>query len=152
VVQLASVLKQGGRFVAGVWSGPSDQVVSVLEDGFGVHLGPQFVPVHAWAFGGLQRLGELARAAGLVIDALDKRVHSARFDSIEHIMNVHLTGGMRVEHGEVLMGIFDLADESFTPKVAAMLADLTEQLAGYESADGLVIPWASEVVEATKPT
>ena len=58
------VLKPGGTLVVGVWSGPKDQVVSVLEDGFGKHLGDSYVPIHAWSFGGLDRFKSLADDVG----------------------------------------------------------------------------------------
>jgi len=49
----------------------------------------------------------------------------------------------------VLMGIFDLADDSFTPKVEALLADLSKHLGQYEGPSGLEVPWASDTVIAT---
>ena len=60
-------------------------------------------------------------------------------------MNVHITGGMRVADGDVLMDIFDLDDASFEPKVDRLL---TAALAAYEGPRGLAIPWASDVLVA----
>jgi len=78
------------------------------------------------------------------------RRKSARpeFPSVEYLMNVHITGGMRVADGDVLMGIFDLDDASFEPKVDRLLDDLTAALAAYEGPCGPAIPWASDVLVA----
>jgi SAM-dependent methyltransferase len=142
------VLKPGGVLAVGVWSGATDQSAAPLEEGFGTHLGEGFAPIHAWSFGGLDRLRTLAEAAGFVIERLETDVRTGRFASIEHLMNVHLAGGMRVVDGDVLMGIFDLADASFEPKVARLLEDLSVALAGYEGPGGLAIPFASDVLVA----
>lgn len=146
--QMRRVLKPGGILVVGVWSGPTDQVVSVLEDGFDKYLGESYAPIHAWSFGGLDRLKSFAEDAGFLIETLEKQVKTARFASVKELLEVHLTGGMRVADGEVLMGIFDLADDSFSPKVKALLSDLRESLAKFEGTDGLALPWASDVLVA----
>jgi ubiquinone/menaquinone biosynthesis C-methylase UbiE len=148
IAQMRRVLKPGGILVVGVWSGPKDQVVSVLEDGFGKHLGDSYVPIHAWSFGGLDRLKSLAEDAGFLIETLEKQVKTARFASVKELLDVHLTGGMRVADGEVFMGIFDLADDSFSPKVKALLSDLRESLAKFEGTYGMALPWASDVLVA----
>ena len=146
--QMRRVLKPDGILAVGVWSGPQDQVVSVLEDGFGRHLGDAFVPIHAWSFGGLERLKALAESAGFRIETLEKQVRSAHFKSVQELLYVHLTGGMRVTDCEVLMGIFDLADTSFSPKIEALLGDLKEQLAKYQGSTGMALPWASDILIA----
>ena len=146
--EMRRVLKPGGVLAIGVWSGTADQSAAALEEGFRAHLGEDFAPIHAWSFGGLDRLRTLAEAAGFSIERLEKEVRTARFASVEHLMNVHITGGMRVADGQVLMGIFDLDDASFEPKVDRLLEDLTMALAGYETPWGLAIPWASDVLVA----
>ena len=147
--RIRRVLKPGGRLGVGVWSGPEDQAVSALEDGFREHLGAEFAPIHAWSFGGLNRLKELAEGAGFSVDVLEKQVRLARFKSIDEMLNVHIAGGMRVVDGEVIMGIFDLADASFVPRVEALLSDLRRCLAEYEGPSGFIVPFASDVVIAT---
>ena len=146
--EMRRVLKPGGVLGIGVWSGAADQGAAALEEGFRAHLGEGFAPIHAWSFGGLERLRALAEAAGFLIERLGKEVRAARFPSVEYLMNVHITGGMRVAEGDVLMGIFDLDDASFEPKVDRVLEDLTAALAQYEGPCGLAIPWASDVLVA----
>ena len=119
-----------------------------MEDGFRRHLGGTFAPIHAWSFGGLERLRSLAEAAGFTVETLEKQEKRALFKSVEELMQVHITGGMRVADGDVLMGIFDLDDKTFEPKVAALLEDLKAALGEYEGPTGLVMPWASDVLVA----
>lgn len=142
------VLKPGGVLALGVWSGAADQGAAALEEGFRAHLGEGFAPIHAWSFGGCDRLRTLAEAAGFVVEKLEKEVRTARFASVEEFMNVHITGGMRVVDGDVLMGIFDLADASFEPNVDRLLQELNAALTQYETPSGLALPWASDVLVA----
>jgi ubiquinone/menaquinone biosynthesis C-methylase UbiE len=147
--QMHRVLKPGGTLGVGVWSGPEYQEARVLEDGFRQHLGESFAPIHAWSFGGLDRLKDLAEGAGFTIDVLEKQVEPGRFKSVDEFMNVHIAGGMRTVDDDVVMVIFDLTDVSFAPKVDAFLADLRGNLGQFEEASGLIVPFASDVVIAT---
>jgi len=142
------VLKPGGRLGLGVWSVVAEQGAAPIEEGFRAHLGESFAPIHGWSFGGRDRLRDLAEGAGFSIERLEKEVRTARSASVEEFLNVFITGGMRVVDGEVLMGIFDLADVSFEPRVERLLDHLTAALRGYDGPSGLVIPWASDVLVA----
>ncbi len=146
--EMRRLLKPGGTAGVGVWSVAGDQVAGVLQTGFQEFLGDVFAPVHAWSFGGLDRLRELADAAGFAILSLQKSVRNARFDSVEHLLNVHLTGGMRVVDDEVRMGMFDLSDRSFEPKVDGLLQFLEDSLGQYQTPSGLEVPWSSDVLIA----
>jgi hypothetical protein len=55
----------------------------VLDEGFREHLGESFAPIHAWSFGGLDRLRGLAEGAGFKVDVLEKPVKPGRFKSVE---------------------------------------------------------------------
>lgn len=143
------VLKPGGRLGVGVWAGPEQQGAGPLEDGFRKHLGESFAPIHAWSFGGLDRLRKLATDAHFSIEKLETQKEQRRFESLEELVNIHIAGGMRVESGAVRMGIFDLADASFEPKVDALLSDLQKQIGAQESPSGLDITFASDVLIAT---
>ncbi len=147
--EMRRVLKPGGKMGVGVWSGPQDQGAAVLEDGFRTHFGENFAPIHAWSFGGLTRLEELATGAGFAIDTLKTQKKLCKFKSVEEMMNVHIAGGMRVEGEDVLMGIFDLADASFEPKTEALLLDLRNDLGDCEGPSGLEITFASDILIAT---
>jgi hypothetical protein len=48
------------------------------------------------------------------------------------------------------MGMFDLDDATFEPKVEALIADLERELAEFVTADGFVFPYASDVLVATR--
>ena len=147
--EMHRVLKPGGVLGVGVWSAADEQGAKPLEDGFRTHLGESFAPIHAWSFGGLDRLRALAEDAGFSIKRLETETMTACFDSVEHLMNVHLTGGMRVVDGDVLMGMFDLSDDSYEPKVERLLEGLIAALGQYERPSMLGIPWASDVLVAT---
>ncbi len=95
-------------------------------------------------------LRSLAEEAGFAIRSLTQETHDARFASIEELVRVTITSSGRTQpDGTKAVGMFDLDDASFEPKVTAMIADLEEQLAGYVTADGLVFPVASDVLIAT---
>ncbi len=147
--EMRRLLKPGGTAGVGVWSVAGDQVAGVLQAGFQEFLGDVFAPVHAWSFGGLDRLRELADSAGFTILSLQKSVRNARFDSVEHLLNVHLTGGMRVVDDEVRMGMLDLSDRSFEPKVDGLLQFLEDSLGKYQTPSGLEVPWSSDVLIAS---
>ena len=147
--EMRRLLRPGGVLGVGVWSAASEQGARALEEGFREHLGENFAPIHAWSFGGLEQLSTLAEAAGFSIMTLEKRVRTARFDSAEHLLDVHLTGGMRVAGDEVLMGLFDLADRAFAPGVERLRCDLNQALRAYCTPRGLEVPWASDVLVAT---
>ncbi len=148
--EMYRVLRPGGTMAGGVWSGPQDQHLGLLESSFREYLGDEFAPIHAWSFGGLERLKKLAEGAGFKIERLAMETQPMRFRSVEEMVFVHLAGGMRVENGEVLMGLFDLEEPSYEPKVEAMVADLEKRLAQFVSPDGFDIPFGSDVVVATK--
>lgn len=145
-----SLLKPGGKLAVGVWARPADQQASPLEDGFAKHFGEGFAPIHAWSFGGLSRLNSLADKAGFAVERLETEKSKCRFTSVEELMLVHVAGGMRVENDEVLMGIFDLSDASFEPKVEALYSDLKAAFGQFESPEGLDIEFASDVLIARK--
>ena len=144
------LLKSGGRFAVGVWASPAEQEASPLEVGFQMHFGEDYAPIHAWSFGGLSKLDELATSAGFKIERLETEKIKCRFKSIEELLLVHVAGGMRVQGDEVLMGIFDLADTSFEPKVEALYADLKKELGHLENSHGLEIAFSSDVLIARK--
>jgi hypothetical protein len=48
------------------------------------------------------------------------------------------------------MGLFDLDDATFEPKVDALIADLERELTEFVTADGFVFPYASDVLVAAK--
>jgi ubiquinone/menaquinone biosynthesis C-methylase UbiE len=69
--EMHRVLKPGGTLGGSVWSGPQGQKChSVTEEALARHLGAQFVPIHAWTFGGLDALRTLAEDAGFKIRSL----------------------------------------------------------------------------------
>jgi hypothetical protein len=55
---------------------------------------------------------------------------------------------MRVVDGKVRMGIFDLEDESYEPKVEALLEDLRKHLGQYEEPSRFEVPFASDIIIA----
>jgi ubiquinone/menaquinone biosynthesis C-methylase UbiE len=150
--EMHRVLKPGGTLGGSVWSGPQGQKCHcVTEEGLARHLGPQFVPIHAWTFGGLDALRTLAEAAGFTIRSLGRTLYDARFRSIEEYVYVTITSaGRTAEDGTMKMGLFDLDDASFEPKVEALITDLERELAEFVTADGFVFPYASDVLVATK--
>lgn len=149
--EIRRVLKSGGKLAGSVWSGPEPGTVhSVEEEAIGRHLGAEFLPIHAWTFGGLEVLRSLAEDAGFTIRSLTQETHDARFASIEELIRVVITSSGRTQpDGTMAVGMFDLDDASFEPKVTAMIADLEKQLAGYVTAAGFVYPVASDVLIAT---
>ena len=84
------------------------------------------------------------------MERLTTETYPLRFRSVEEMVFVHLAGGMRVEGGEVRMGLFDLEDPSYEPKVDAMVADLEKRWVQFVSPDGVEIPFGSHVVVAMK--
>jgi ubiquinone/menaquinone biosynthesis C-methylase UbiE len=148
IAVLRGLLKPGGTLAIGVWSGPVEQQVSPLEDGFRRHLGESFAPIHAWSFGGLSRLEELAKQAGLTVEQLEIQKRKCRFASLEELVFVHIAGGMRFQDDEVLMGIFDLSDASYEPKVEALISELRGSLGQFESPAGFDVEFSSDVLVA----
>jgi hypothetical protein len=70
-----------------------------LGAGFREHFGENFAPIHAWSFGGPDRLRRLATDALFSIDKLETQKERRRFESLEELVNLHIAGGMRVEGG-----------------------------------------------------
>ncbi len=103
-----------------------------------------WIPCTLWPFA-----ADLDVSAGFTTLSLQKSVRNARFDSVEHLLNVHLTGGMRVVDDEVRMGMFDLSDRSFEPKVDGLLQFLEDSLGKYQTPSGLEVPWSSDVLIAS---
>jgi hypothetical protein len=121
-----------------------------LESAYRAYLGDAFAPIRAWSFGGQGRLKQLAEGAAFKVERLTTETYPLRFRSVEEMVFVHLAGGMRVEGGEVRMGLFDLEDPSYEPKVDAMVADLEKRWVQFVSPDGVEIPFGSHVVVAMK--
>jgi ubiquinone/menaquinone biosynthesis C-methylase UbiE len=150
--EMHRVLKPGGTLGGSVWSRPQGQKCnSVLEAGLAQHLGAQFVPIHAWTFGGLDALRVLAEDTGFTVRSLGQTRYHARFRSLEEYLYVTITSsGRTAEDGSMAMGMFDLDDATFEPKVEALIADLERELAEFVTADGFVFPYASDVLVATR--
>jgi ubiquinone/menaquinone biosynthesis C-methylase UbiE len=150
--EMHRVLKPGGTLGGSVWSGPQGQKCnSVLEAGLARHFGAQFVPIHAWTFGGLDALRVLAADTGFTVRSLSQTSYNARFQSLEEYISVTITSsGRTAEDGSMAMGMFNLDDATFEPKVEALIADLERDLAEFVTADGFVFPYASDVLVATK--
>lgn len=146
---LRGLLKPGGKLAVGVWSGPAEQRISPLEDGFRKHLGENFAPIHAWSFGGLTRLNELANDAGFAIESLETQKRICRFASLEELVFVHIAAGMRFQDDKVLMGIFDLSDASYEPRVEALISELRGSLGQIESSSGFDVEFSSDVLVAS---
>jgi SAM-dependent methyltransferase len=145
---MLGLLKPGGTLAIGVWSGSNQQQISPLEDGFRTHLGEAFAPIHAWSFGGLSRLEELANEAGLTVLNLETQTRKCRFASLEELLFTHIAGGMRFQDDEVLMGIFDLSDASYESKVDALTSGLRGALGQFEHAAGFDVEFSSDVLIA----
>jgi hypothetical protein len=111
-----------------------EQAASALERGFAKHIGEEFAPNSRMVFRRTYRLEKLAMDAVFKIDTLETQKLLCRFESIEELMNIHIAGGMRVVGDDVLMGIFDLSDVSFEPRIESLLSDMREELQTYEGA------------------
>jgi len=150
--EMYRVLKPGGTLGGSVWSGPHGQKChAVLEEGLARHIGSQCVPIHAWTFGGLDALRALAEDTGFTIRSLGQTTYNARFRSVEEYVYVTITSsGRTAEDGSMAMGMVDLEDVTFEPKVDALVADMERELAEFVTADGFVFPYASDVLVATK--
>lgn len=109
------------------------------------------MPIHAWTFGGLDALRVLAEDTGFTVRSLGQTTYNARFRSLEEYIYVTITSsGRTTEDGRMVMGMFDLDDTTFDPKVEALIADLERELGEFVTADGFVFPYASDVLVATK--
>lgn len=142
------VLKPGGTLGVGVWSGPKEQDASILETGFRRYFGDSFAPIHAWSFGGTERLRDLALDAGFSVERIETQRKLCRFESIEEMMNVHIAAGMRFQDDQVLMGLFDLSDRDYERQADALLTNLHEALGAQESPTGFHLNFASDVLIA----
>lgn len=150
--EMHRVLKPGGTLGGSVWSGSQGQKChAVLEAGLGQYLGAECVPLHAWTFGGVEVLRSLAEDTGFTIRSLGQTTHNARFQSIEeYVYAVITSSGRTAADGSMAMGMVDLEDASFEPKVDALVADMERELTEFVTADGFVFPYASDVLVATK--
>lgn len=146
--QMYRALRPGGTLGLGVWSPSTEQAASVLEEQFHRYLGPKFSHLHSFSFGGRERLREIVKGAGFEFKTLERREKPTPFASVKEFLYAHIAAAMRVEGDDVKMGIFDLSDETYMPKVDAMLENLRETLSKYRNDNGLSIPWSSDVVIA----
>jgi SAM-dependent methyltransferase len=148
--EMARAAKTGGRVIGGVWAGADMQpAYGALEVAMGRRLGGEFGAIHSLRFGGLARLGELARAAGLTITRLETITRAAPFPSIREFVELQCAGGARpLANGGFEMGLFDLDDESFEPRVEALVADMEAQLAAHATPKGFFAPVACDIIEA----
>jgi ubiquinone/menaquinone biosynthesis C-methylase UbiE len=148
--ELARVTKPGGLLAGGVWSPSAVQKpFGAVEHIFTRHLGPEIEQGHAFSFGGLERLRELAETSGLEIVRLETIELPTYFSSISHAVNVICAGsGRTLADGSMAMGMFDLDDPTFEPKVEALKVELQDVWASYVSDDGFNAPYFSDILEA----
>ncbi len=150
--EIKRVLKPGGSFHAGVWSCAADQrVFGFVEDSLAKHIGPEQKPIHAWSFGGLPELKRLAVGAGLTVERLETVEYPVRFDSVQQFVDIQIAcAGRTDETGQLAMGLVDLEDERWLPALDAFSRDAHETLRSYESAGGLIAPFASDEISARR--
>ena len=148
--ELARVTKPGGLLAGGVWSPSAVQKpFGAVENLFAHHLGPEIEQGHAFSFGGLERLRGLAEKSGFEIIRLETIGLPTNFSSISHAADVICAGsGRTLADGSMAMGMFDLDDPSFEPKVEALKAELEGMWASFASDDGFNAPYFSDVLEA----
>ena len=148
--QMQRVAKPGGRIAGGVWSSAASQpAYGELETAMGLRLGAAFGAIHSLNFGGLARLRALAEAAALTITRLESIILLAPFQSIRQFVELQCVGGARARSdGGFAMGLFDLDDARFEPKVEALVADMEDRLAGYVTPDGFLAPVSCDVLQA----
>jgi len=151
--EMYRVLKPGGKLVGGVWSRPSEQTVfGAFEQALGEQVGSKYVPHHGMAFGGTEALREAAEDAGFIVESVEKQTEIVSNKSIEELALTFVTGAMRtLEDGTFAIGMFDLDDPVFGPKVDALIDQLQDSCGRYVRNGNLRFPASSDVLVARVP-
>lgn len=148
--ELKRVLKKGGRLIGSVWASKENQPsLAYLEEAIGRHFGSEHAPMHAWQFGGLEELQKQATNAGFEVVKLETRVFPWKFDSIQHLAYTHIAGAGRTdEHGQLALGLVDLEDPKSDQLTDEFTADLEGKLGTLLTSEGVIAPFATDVLIA----
>ena len=143
----AAALREMGRVAGGdgnvafqVWAGLDDQPgYGRLVEVAARHAGPEAVNLLGayWVLGDLAELRRLCDKAGLTVDAVDTRLGTARFESVEQVV--------RIEVESTPLG--DRIDDDTFDRI---LRDARVELARYETKTGVELPIAGHIVTARR--
>jgi len=149
---MTRVLKPGGTVAVSVWS-PTDSQVPVrdFEDLIAQHIDPDVSTLHAFTFGGLERLTSLASEAGLKLVSAETVSHPTIYESVAACVELVLAGaGRALPDGTLGMGMFDLEDERYVQGVEDLIVALEQKWASYTRSGQLVVPYFTDVIVAQK--
>ena len=110
---MTRVVKPGGTVAVSVWSPTEKQIpVRDFEALIARYISPDVATIHAFTFGGLERLTSLATEAGLRLVSAETIDRPTTFESAAACAELMLAGAGRVlPDGTLGMGLFDLEDE-----------------------------------------
>jgi SAM-dependent methyltransferase len=146
------MVKPGGTVAVSIWSPVDTQVpVRDFEGLIARYVSPEVSTIHAFTFGGLERLTSLSSEAGLTLDSAETVSRPTTYDSVAACVELMLGGAGRVlPDGTLGMGLFDLDDRRYVKGVEDLIAALEKQWADYMQGDDLVVPYFTDVVVAHK--
>ncbi|NNE99570.1 MAG: methyltransferase domain-containing protein [Pyrinomonadaceae bacterium] len=146
------VAKQGGTIAVSVWSPVEMQIpVRDLEDLIAQHISPEVSTLHAFSFGGLDKLSGLASDAGLDVRFAGTVSKPTEYDSVGACVELMLAGaGRPLPDGSLGMGLFDLEDPAYERGVEDLIAALEIRWADYTRNGRLIVPYFTDVVVAQK--
>jgi SAM-dependent methyltransferase len=149
---MGRMLKPGGTLAVSIWSPVEAQVpVGDFEKLIARHLNPEFSTIHAFTFGGLDRITSLASEAGLTVVSAETVSRPTTYESVEACVELMLGGaGRLLPDGTLGMGLFDLEDPRYVQGVEDLIVTLEKQWGDYMQGDQLVVPYFTDVVVVHK--
>ena len=149
---MTRVVKPGGTVAVGVLSPAETQVpFREIEDEIARYISPDVSAIHAFSFGGLERLSSMATDAGLRLVSAETVSLPTTWPSVAACVELVLAGAGHVRpDGTMGMGLFDLDDERYVQGVEDLIASLEKQWSGHMQGGQLVVPYFTDVVVAQK--
>jgi SAM-dependent methyltransferase len=143
LAEMARVLHPGGRLVGHVWSSLEAQVgYPRFIEAAARHAGPAARELldSYWVMGDVDQLRRLFTDAGLAIEAIDTRIGTVKYDSVEQFVRAELEGTPLVER---------IGEEAYR----RIRLDANEALAEFVTADGRArVPIEGHIVTARRAT
>jgi len=136
--EAARCLKKGGRFAISVWAPVEDgaPVFDAFSRSIASHLGHDLVPIGPFSFGGKDRLGALAKGAGLTIETLETRTKESRLPTIEDLVLFDVLFLGRPTADGKMQPVLAPDDPACDGVITKIIEDMTEALGEYIQPDG----------------
>jgi ubiquinone/menaquinone biosynthesis C-methylase UbiE len=146
------VVKPNGIVVVSVWSPVELQVpVRDFEELIAKFISPEVATIHAFGFGGVDRLSSLAVKSDLEINSVKTISHPTVYNSVADCVELMLGGaGRMLPDGTMGMGLFDLEDPKYFEGVEDLIRTLEIEWSSYLAGDHLSVPYFSDLIVLKK--